>query len=816
MNGLLLDLRYACRTLAKNRAFTAVAVLSLTIAIGANATIFCWIQNLVRHPLARVEDSDRVVTLSRVRGAALSETLSYPELGDYAALTNVFSGVTAFQMGWAMVKTGRESDWLVGQIVSGSFFDVLGIKPALGRVFTPDDDRKPGGHPVAVISNGYWKRRFGGSPSVIGKSIELNRHAFTIVGVAPAGFVGALAGLRCDLWAPMMMHNEVAGIGTLDNRTDWWIFVLGRLRPNVGLAQAQASVNVVSQRLSREYPASNAGVGVRVTSLSHAPYGAPVVILPLVPILLAVGLGVLLIVSANVANLLLARATGRRQEIAIRLAVGAGRRCIVRQLLVESLLLSALGGAGGVLFATWTSSLMDVLTPKSNMPIGMTMELDGQVLALTALVTLVSGLLFGLVPALQATRANVGDPLKGARGVSAGSAHRLRSGLVVGEIALTFVLLAGAGLCLKGFERAKRVDIGFNPANLLTMDLSINASGYTDETARPFYRDVLAHTRAVPGIASAALTGYLPLGFRGPARTPVNVHGYLPARGEEMNIRYTIVSPGFFDTIRMPLRGRDFAESDDEKRELVTIVNEGFAKRFWPGQEAIGRTFTVWSTTPQWASVVKVVGVAKTGKYGSLTEPPQPMVYLPYTQRIVDLNLGLVVRAAAGDPAALTEPVRGAIHAVDAAVEPMSAVTMHEHMQAVFLGYRFATTALAVLGGAALLLALIGIYGVMAFVVGQRQRELAIRVALGAGPRTIVAMVLRQGLSVAGIGVVVGLAGATMVAPALSALLFGLSPLDPATYLLVIGVVVVAAVAACGLPARRATRADPIAMLRCE
>jgi len=805
---MLQDLKYAFRQLAKSPLFTVVAVLSLALGIGANATVLCWLRHLVSHPLPGVRDQERLVVVASNQGGGNVSTL---DLQDFVDLSHVFVGAVVSQLTSASLTVDQQQEWTETQVVSADFFTLLGVQPIRGRTFLPGEDRQPGGNPVLVISERLWRRRFASAPDIVGRTVDLNRHAFTIVGVVPDTFHGTVPPLSFDAWAPRSMLWEVCN-QRLDGRSARGWHNIARLQPGVSVAQAAAAVASLDAQLALSYPDTNRDIHHRVLPLSQCPWGAQALMGPVLTLLLGVSAGVLLIVAANVANLLLARATARQKEIAIRLAAGASRARLLRQFFTESLLLALLGGAFGVLFASWAVDCLPHFLAIPAFNLYLEFPLDATTLGLTLLLTLVTGLIFGLAPALQASRPDLNAVLKeGGRSSSAGAAHhRLRGALVVVEIALALVLLIGAGLCLKGLDRARRVDFGFVPDHVLTAGLQIGMNGYTPETGPAFYRQTRARLAALPGVEEAAFASWFPLGLAGCKGNGVRVDGYVRPPGEDTTYEYAIVSPRYFAALRIPfVAGRDFTDQDDASAPDVAIVNQAFAQHFWPGQDVLGRKFRCGG---RWRTII---GVTPTGKYNRLSEAPHWFFYLPYQQGVPDLDLNICLRTT-GDAAAFGPALRQAVSAIDPAVELVKTRTLTVHVESMFFTQRMATTLLATLGAVALMLAAMGVYAVMAYSVSQRMQEFGVRMALGALPGTILRQVLLQGLGLAAAGIATGLTLALAVTRLMAGFLYGVSPLDPVTFVGVPLLLTLVALLACLLPARRATRINPVDAMRAE
>lgn len=805
------DLRFALRQLAKSPGVSAVTILSLAIGIGATATVLCWLRHLVLRPLPGIFASHEIVVFVSNQGGG---NVSLPDLNDFVAETGMFSGALASMPTPASLTVDNQPEWIQAQIISANAFELLGVKPLLGRGFLPGEDQKPGGDPVLVISERLWRRRFNADPDIVGRVVDLNRHAFTIVGVLPSSFRGTMTPMIYDVWAPASMIWEVRNQSTnfLSRRSARGWHNLARLRPGVSLAEARAAVDIVAARLARTFPDTNRDIRHRVVPLSECPWGAQSLMSPVLRLLLAVCAGVLLIVAANVANLLLARANSRQKEIAIRLASGATRGRLVRQLLTESIVLALCGGAAGLLVAHWAVDALPLLLPNPNTNLALEFELDGVTVGLVVLVSLATGVAFGLVPALQASRPNLNEVLKeSGRASSGGLAHnRARNTLVVAEVALSLVLLVGAALCVQGLGRARQIALGFNPERVLLGELQIGMNGYNRDSGRIFYRQLHERLATLPGVEDAALASWFPLGLAGCKGTGVEVDGYVPPPEQNRTYEFAIVSPRYFSTMRIPLlAGRDFTSRDDGDAPDVAIVNEAFAHRFWPGQDAMGRKFRSGGRERT------IVGVAQNGKYNRLDEVPACFLYLPYLQGVPDLDLNIAVRST-DDPALFGNALREAVRGLDPGVELLRVTALTTHIEAVFFVQRLATMLLALLGGVALVLAAVGVYAVIAYAVSRRIREFGIRLALGAVPVDVLRLVLGQGLILAGGGVLIGLGLASALARLMSAYLYGVSPFDVATFIGVPVLLILVAIAACWIPAWRATRVDPVEALRAE
>jgi predicted permease len=807
---LFQDLRFGVRLLRRSPGFAAVAILMLGLGIGANTTIFGWVNSVLLTPIPGAADQGRLVSIGQTfRGQTI--TLSYPDYVEYRDQSRLLSGIAGRDDQAVHLTVDGVPERVWSEIVTGNFFDVLGVPAALGRTFLPEEDRTPGAAAVAVISHGLWQRRFGGDPAVVNREVEINKHPFTIVGVAPPGFQGSQTAIAYDIWIPMMMQPTLMpGGDRLSSRGNHWMTVFGRLAPGATVAQVREELEAITRRIAEQVP-DYKGFGASAGYLRDSSDGAIGVLRPVLLALAVVAALVLLIACANLANLMIVRSAVRRREIAIRLSIGASRRRVVRQLLTESLLIAAGGAVLALIIARLTAGMLVLFAPPTEFTIAIDVPLDGRVFAFTTIAALVTAVLFGLMPAVQASSSDYTTALKEGTPGAGASRRRLRDALVVAEVSLSLALLMSAGLCVRSMQKAQEFDPGFNPSGVLLASLDLFPAGYTTDTGRVFFDQLLERLRALPGVEAVTLSRRVPLGFSGSSSSSVQVEGYAPAQGESMSVALNQVGPDYLRTMQIPLaQGRDLAPTDGRDAPAVAVINETMAKRFWTGRDPIGGRFR-FGATGTWFTVV---GVAREVKFNTLTERPRPFAYLPVLQAYYPA-VAIHVRTT-GDPGTLAPAVREAVRALDPSLPVYSTRTLAAHTGAATFQQRMAGSLLSVFGGLALVLAVVGLYGVVAFVVGQRTREIGVRMALGAPPSAVFGQVLRYGLKLTVIGAAIGLGVAFGVAQALKALLFGVEAYDPLTLAVATVVLGASAGAACLVPALRAMRVDPVRALRYE
>ena len=816
MRTMFQDVRYGLRMLAKNPGFTAVAVLTLALGIGACTTVFSWVDAVLLRPLAGVESPGNLVAFENHAQDGTFLTTSYLDYRDYRDNLKSFDGLAASQLEPLTVGTADNPKQVWGEMVTGNYFAVLGVKPILGRVFSPDEyGYKPNGFPIAVISSRLWKSYFNSDPSVVGKAIRVNQHELTVIGVAPPDFRGSLSGLSFDVWIPFMMHPELQGVGEwmLQDRGTRQLICVARLKRGVTMEQARAEISTLAARMAKANVPEDVGVSATIVPLWQWHAGAQSLLLKPLKILMAVCLVVLLIVCANVANLLLARYTARHREFSVRLALGAGRFRLARQVLTESLVVAAAGAAGGVALALWMGGALQYMFPPSHFPVALDIRVNAATLVFSVLVCAATAILSGVVPAWQMTRTDLNDSLKegGRAGSASTGTRRLRGLLVVSELSLAVVALVCAGLLVRSFVAVQKINPEFDPDHVLMSRFFISTSGYNLEQRKQFCQRLARNLQAAPGVTQVAYSDVEPLGFLSGWWEPTEVEGYVPHTGENMKIYRSVVLPGYFDLMRIPMvEGRDFTEQDDLDHAPVMIVNQTFAERYFGGKDALGRKVHGWG---HWFTVV---GEVKNSKYNNLAEPQLPFFYVPFRQVYrADMGLTFYIRTAAPTSAAV-ETMRREVAAVDPNVAIMDALPLGEHIVNTLYPEKVAARLMSTLGGLALLLAAVGLYSVMAYSVSQRTHEIGIRMALGARSANVLRLVVGQGLALTLSGIAVGLAAALAFSRLLGSFLYGTSTADPATFLAVSGLLVGVALLASYIPARRATKVDPMVALRYE
>ena len=811
---MIRDARYALRMLAKAPGFTLVAVLTLALGIAANSTIFSWISATLLNPIPGVSHTSGLVTVMRgERSDHPTPPFSYLDYRDLREQSRSFTGMLAHHHDFMTLTGAGKPDRIYGSLTSANYFDLLGVPLILGRGFLPAEEQHGSGSAVAVISYALWETHFGKDHQIIGRTIQINHHPFTIVGVAPREFHGCFTGLRMDVWVPLTMDREVWGANRPDERGAFWLNVLGRLRPGVTESQANAELNVLMQGIAKRYPDAHAGSPNQITldPLWRSPFGVNVYLYKILPMLLGLAGVLLLLACANVANLLLVRSVARRREIAIRLAVGATRRQLVQQLLIESLMLGLAGGLMAALITVWTSRSFAALFPPTAIPLTHDAHVDTRVLVATMTISIITAVVFGVLPAWRSSSVPVQTVLKEEAGSVAVAfrKNRLSSGLVVAQVALSLILLICAGLFTRSLQKAQESDVGFDAEHMLLASYELGPAGYSVPGGIAFDQQLLAKIARLPGVQEVTLADFSPLSFS--IHTDfVEFEGYVPQPRESMEISRAYVGPGYFHGLRTSLiEGRDITEADVTGRQPVCVVNRALAERYWPGQEAIGKRIHdgIWFT---------VVGVARNAKYRLITYPPEPVLYLPVFQSYHStLETTLHVRVS-GDPKPMALPVERAVRELNSELPVFNVHPMKMTMRMGSIFQRVAATFASCFGLLALLLATVGIYGVVAYTTRQRTREIGIRMALGAEKGDIFRLVLRQGFYLAAIGLGIGMTLSFALTRFIKSALYGVGATDALTFAAVALTLIVVTLAACYIPARRATKVQPTAALRCE
>jgi predicted permease len=822
MGSFSQDLRYALRALGKSPGFAALAVVTLALGMGVTTTLFSTVNGVLLRPMPVPHPEQLAVLALQVGGEHGVQNFSYPDYQDLRSQSDAFSDILAYRLTLTALTADNRGDHCIVGRVTGNYFSVLGVQPALGRLILPMEGQTPGADPIVVLGYAYWQKRFGGDKDILGKHVEINQHSATVVGVAPKEFHGTYALVDMDLYVPLS-----ANFGTKDETTvqDLWthrenrsLSLWGRLKPGVDLKQAQSSLNVVAQRIAEQHPDTDKGIAVRLFPEKLArPEPDPDNTIPAVSAAFMVLASLVLLVSCfNVTNVLLVRATVRQREMAIRAALGAGRGRLVRQYLTESLLLAFLGGGLGMLLASWATRFLSTLSLGTDLPIHLDFMPDARVYLFALAAVLATGVIVGVFPALRVARRDVSSVLhEGGRGSSDGRRRQIaRSSLVVAQVAGSLVLLVVAGLFIRSLVKAQNVYLGFNPNNVLNLSVDVQQIGYKEVQGRAFYRELDSRLRALPGVVSEAEAFTVPMGVMS-ANDPVTIEGHPAEAGQQPPmVQYNMVSPQYFETLRIPLqRGRTFTAADDEKAPRVAVINQAMAKKFWPDEDPLGKRFTMKGAA---GPLLEVVGVAQDGKLKSVIEEPQPSFFLPLEQSYMDFRT-IHVRTSV-PPETLALQIQSQIRELAPGLPISEMQTMHESLQGLngYLFFKLGAQLTATMGLLGLILAVVGVYSVASYAATQRTHEIGIRMALGAAPQDILKMVLSQGLGIIGIGVVAGLGAAFAGTRLLADLFYGVAPSDPVTFAAVAGLLLGVALFACWIPARRATRVSPLVALRFE
>ena len=809
LQDFIQDLRYGFRQLLRSPGLSAMAILCLTLCIGANAAVFSWVEGILFRPYPLVAHQERLFAVSAtVQGEGGLDELSWPDFLDLRRNCTLCEDSFVTSITGSTLNIGDHAEVTTGSIVSANYFDAIGVHPILGRGFEADEDVGEGSHPVVVISYQMWRNRFKGDREIIGKRQRLNNVPHTIIGVAPEGFYGTFVGRAMEFWVPVSMEGIFRSGGyKLEDRGARWVESYVRLKPGVSRAQAQQQISAIAARLQKEYPVTNRGRGIGIWPLWQTPFNHARTMGPTLEVMVVVVAFVLLIACANVSNLLLVRSFVRRHEMSVRLAIGASRGRLLKQLLTEGFILAALGTAGGSLIAYWCRHLLVMLLPEGR-AMYLPGAIDDRVMAMSAGICLVVTLIIGLVPAFETRHLDLAGPLKAESGSVVGVRSRgwMRSGLVIFQVCLSFILLVGAALLLESLQRIRHANPGFSTSVAVT-GVSVVAADYDVPRAKTFQNELIDRLSGLPGIESATFAAVTPLGYMSFASSPIEVDGYQPAPNEQLEVEYNQVGPGYLATLGIPLlSGREFARSDDENAALVAIVNRTMMMRYWGGQDPIGRRLQVKG---RW---VRVVGVAADSKYESMDETPKSFFYVPLPQDFVrepDLYISTTQPLQSTLAAVLRE-----VHVLDQNLALYEMITLQEQVNRATSPQLVAVTLVSTLGGLALLLAAVGLYGVMSYAVAQSTRELGLRMALGAGAANLLRLVISRGLRLTTGGVLFGAVAALALTRLLGQLLYNVSPHDPVVFGLAVAVMTTTAIFACLLPAWRASRTDPARVLR--
>jgi predicted permease len=812
MQTLLQDLRFGFRILRRSPGFSILAVLCLTLGIGTNAAVLSWIEGILIRPYPLVPHQDRMFALiGTTRGVPGHNGLSYPDFVDFKKNSTLFESFIIDRITGTTLSVGDRAERALVGIVSANYFDALGVRPILGRGFRPEEETGRNAHPVTVISYRTWKDRYNFDPNIIGRTQYMNGVQHTIIGVAPERFHGTFVGYSFNFWVPTSMQETFDTTGyKLEDRGARWIEGYAILKPGVSCQQAQAELNSISQRFEKDFPDTNRGHENQLVPLWKTPFNGAGNMSSTLAITMAVVFLVLLIACANVGNLLLARSLLRRHEMTMRLALGAGRRRLVRQLVTEGFLLSLIAAAGGIAVAYWCRNALVLAFPP---PLPGTVidypgQIDWRVLAVSAGICMASTLLFALVPAIRASDIDLSNALKAeAGGVLGGSTRsRLRSVLVLVQVSLSFILLAGTGLLLQSLIKMRNASPGFN-TNVVASVVDLFSAGYNLDRAKIFHTQLLDRVRTLPGVESVALTRVIPFSYNVFSSAPIEVDGYQPPPNEQPTVEYIEVTEDYFATLGIPLvSGREFMRTDDEKAPPLAIINETMAAKYWPGNDAVGQRLKV---KDRW---LQIVGIAKNSNYHSKTEAPVPFFYVPLRQNFRVQN-SLLIRTHE-TPGAMMKALAREVHALDPNLAPLITDRLQDQIDEISYSQRLAVTLVAIFGAMALFLAAIGLYAVVSYTVSQGTRELGLRMALGADAKDLMRLVMLRGLLLTASGIAIGAIAAIVLTRLMGDLLYKISPHDPLAFGMAFAVIAIASLAACFLPAWRATRIDPVLALR--
>jgi len=806
------DLHYGIRMLRHSPGFALLAILCLTIGIGANAAVYSWIEGVLLRPYPLVTHQDKLLVLSgTVPGAPKGTDVSWPDFIDFRRSCTLIDAFIAEKIvGTTLSVGGDRAERISGSVVSANYFDALGVHPILGRGFEPVEETGRNAHPVVVISHELWQNRFRGDPEIIGKTQAMNGLPHTIIGVAPEGFYGTFVGYAFQFWVPVSMQETFDPGGyKLEDRGARWIEGFVRPKPGVTGEQAQAELIAVAKRLEAEYPQTNRARGIKLFPIWQSPFNPMEVLGPTLAIALGVVSAVLLIACANVGNLLLLKSFARRHEMTVRIAVGAGRTRLIRQLLTEGLILSVFASVFGLILAHWSrGALAMIFPPRGSVLLRLPAELDWRVLALSVGICLGSTILFGLAPAVVTSKMNLVDALKSESGGVVGGRRKawIRSSMVLVQISLSFVLLVGAALVIQSLVRMRATNPGFATNDVLTTSIDLVGAGYKTDRAVTFQDELIDRLHTISGIQSVAFARTTPFTYRPYSSAPIAVDGFESAPGEAPIVDYNEVGPDYFSTMGIPLlSGREFTRGDTERSDPVAIVNDVMARQFWPDADPVGKRLVVKGRA------IRVIGVARISKYRNLLETPKSFFYVPLRQNALGQNLN--VRTSL-PPDTLAKALVREIHALDPGLAPAEIITMREQVDRTTSAQTIAVRLLGVFGGVALLLAAVGLYGLMSFSVAQGTREMGLRMALGATQSSLLRLVVLRGLALTAAGVLFGSVGAFVSTRLFGYLLYQVSPRDPIAFGGAVTAMTIMALAACFVPAWRAMRTDPIRALR--